>query len=121
MEHSALNSLAARASDSASRARDAVCFRAEGYVRITGESVNTVGPGHLELHIPIMRYSLKACECISPQQGMISTVERGHLKGCLFGPIVLWRAEYHVKCNFPRTSRHPAGNDSSECHIALLD
>src|SRR4051812_16304033 len=114
MERSAVNSSAVRASDSASRARDAIFFGAEGYVRITGESDNTVGPGHLEHHILVMRYGLNACECVSPQQGVISTVERGHLEGYLFGPIVLWRDEYHVKCNFPSAPRLLAGNDSSE-------
>ena len=96
-------------------------FGAECYVRITGESDNNVWPGHLELHIPIMRYGLKAREFISPQQGVIPTIERGHLERYLFGPIVLRRAEYHVKCDFARASSLPTGNDSSEGRAALLD
>ena len=52
---------------------------------------------------------------------MISTVERGHLEGYLFGPIVLRRAEYHVECNFSRASHLLAGNDSLEGRITLLD
>jgi len=62
MEHSAVSSSAARASDSASRSRDAVfIFSAECYVRITADSDNTIGPGHFEIHIFVMRDSLKAC------------------------------------------------------------
>ena len=49
------------------------------------------------------------------------TVERGHLEGYLFGPIVLRRAEYHVKLNFSCASCFPTGNDSSEGLITLLD
>ena len=68
-----------------------------------------------------MRYGLKACESVSPQQGVVSTVERGHLEGYLFGPIVLQSAEYHVKCDFSRTPRLPTGNDSSEGRATLLN
>ena len=95
-------------------------FGAECYVRITDKSDYAIGPGHLELHVPIMRYSLEACKCILPQVGVISAVERGHLEGYLFGPIILQRAEYHFKCYFSRTPRLPIGNDSSEGHVALL-
>ena len=55
------------------------------------------------------------------QEGVISAVERGHLEGYFFGLIILWRAEYHVKCDFSRTPRLPTGNDSSEGRAALLD
>ena len=54
-------------------------------------------------------------------RGVISVVERGHLEGYFFGPIVLWCAEYHVECDFSRTSCLPTGNDSSEGRAALLD
>ena len=66
-----------------------------------------------------MGYSLEACKCISPHEGVISAVERGHLEGYLLGPIILRRAEYHVKCDFSRTPRLPTGNDSSESRGAL--
>jgi len=52
---------------------------------------------------------------------VVSAAERSHLEGYLFGPIILRRAEYHVKCDFSRTSRLPTGNDSSEGRAALLD
>ena len=68
-----------------------------------------------------MGYGLKACERISPQQGVISTVERGHLEGYFFGPIVLRCAEYHVERVFSRASRLLTGNNSSEGRITLLD
>ena len=68
-----------------------------------------------------MRYGLKARECVSPQQGVVCTVERGHLEGYLFGPIVLRHAEYHVEFNFSCASCFPTGNDSSKSRITLLD
>ena len=52
---------------------------------------------------------------------MISSVERGHLEGYLFEPIILRRAEYHVECDFSRASRLPTGDDSSEGRATLLD
>ena len=96
-------------------------FGTECYVRITDESDYAIGPGHLELHIPVMEYVLKACKSIPPQQGVVSTAERGHMESDFFGPIILRRAEYHVKCDFSRTSHLPTGNDSSEGRVALLD
>ena len=98
LEHSAVNSSAARASDSARRASDAVL-----------------------LHISVVRYSLEACKSIPPQQGMISAAKTGHLEGYFFGPIVLRWVEYHVECDFSRTPCLPTGNDSSEGYVALLD
>ena len=68
-----------------------------------------------------MGYCMKAHECISPQEGVISVVERGHLEGYFFGPIIIRRAEYHVECYFSRTPRPPTGNNSSEGRAALLN
>ena len=68
-----------------------------------------------------MGYGLEVCEGVPPQKGVISAIERGHLEGYLFGPIILRRAEYHVECYFSRTPRLPTGNNSSECRAALLN
>ena len=54
-------------------------------------------------------------------RGVISVVERGHLEGYFFGPIVLWCAEYHVECDFSHTLYLPTRNDSLEGRVALLD
>ena len=43
------------------------------------------------------------------------------MKGYLFGPIVLRRAEYHIECDFSRTSCLPARNNSLEGCVALLN
>ena len=67
VERSVVSSSAARASDNASRASAAVfLFGAECYVRITSQSDDSIGPGHFELHVPVMGYSLKARECVQP-------------------------------------------------------
>ena len=68
-----------------------------------------------------MRYGLEACKCLSPQEGVISTVERCHLEGYFFGPIILRRAEYQIECDFSRTSRLPTRNNSSKGRITLLN
>ena len=57
VERSAVSSSTARASDNASRASAAVLFSARSAIS---------GPGHFELHVPIMGYSLEDCECLSP-------------------------------------------------------
>ena len=68
-----------------------------------------------------MRYGLEACKSVPPQQGVVSAAERGHLESDFFGPIILRRAEYHVKCEFSRASCLPTGNDSSEGCATLLN
>ena len=68
-----------------------------------------------------MRYGLKARAGLSPQQGMVPTVERGHLESYFFEPIIVQRAEYHIKCNFSRTPRFPTRNDTSKGCAAFLD
>ena len=39
----------------------------------------------------------------------------------LFGPVILRRAEYHIQCDFPRTSCLPTRDDSSEGRAASLN
>ena len=68
-----------------------------------------------------MRYGLKADKGLSPQQGVVSTVEMGHLESYFFGSIILWCAEYHIECNFSRTPRFPTGNDTLKGRAAFLD
>ena len=120
-ECSVVNPSATMASDNASRARDAVLFSAQCAMSRSLARVIIHWARHFKLHVSVMRYSLEACKCISPQEGVISAVERGHLEGYLFGPIILRRAEYHVKFDFSRTPCLPTGNDSSEGRVALLD
>ena len=57
------------------------------------------------------------------QSKIIDTLEtyQGHLEGYLLGPIILRRAEYHIECDFSRTSCLPTGNNSSEGRAALLN
>ena len=43
------------------------------------------------------------------------------MKGYLFGPIILRCAEYHIECEFSRTSCLPAGNNSSTGCAALFN
>ena len=69
VERSAVSSSAARASDSASRASVAVLFLARSAMSgslLTSKSDDSVGSGHFELHVPVMGYRLKNCECLSP-------------------------------------------------------
>ena len=119
VERSAVNSSAVRASDSSSRARDAVLFSARS--AMSGSLTRVMWSGHFQLHIPIMRYSLEACKSIPPQQGVVSAAERSHLEGDFFGPVILRRAEYNVECDFSRTSRLPTRDNSYEGRAALLN
>ena len=82
---------------------------------------SSIWPGHFELHVPVMGYGLKACECVSPQQGVISAVERCHVEEQLFGPVVLRCAEYDVKFNLPRASCFLTGDNALKCGAALLN
>ena len=68
-----------------------------------------------------MGYGLKMCECVPPQHGMIPDVERCHVEEQLFGPVVFWRAEYHIKFNFPRASCFSNGDNASKGCTDLLD
>ena len=68
-----------------------------------------------------MGYGLKACERISLQQGMISAIEWCQVEEQLFGPVVLQRAEYYVKLNFPRASSFSTGDNASKGGVALLN
>ena len=68
-----------------------------------------------------MGYVLKACEGVSPQQGVISAIDRCHVEVQLFGPVVLRRAEYHIEFNFPRASCFSTGDNASKGGTALLD
>ena len=52
---------------------------------------------------------------------MVSAAERGHLEHDFFGPIILWRAEYHIQCDFSRTPCLPTRDDSPEGRDASLD
>ena len=89
--------------------------------RITDESDYAIWTGHFELHIPVMGYGLKACEGVSPQQGVISAIERCHIEEQLFGPVVFWHAKYYIKFNFLRASCFLTGDDASKGSTALLD
>ena len=64
---------------------------------------------------------LKACEGVSPQQGVISAIERCHVEEQLFGPVVLRRAEYGIKFKLPRASCFSTGDNASEGGAPLLD
>ena len=68
-----------------------------------------------------MGYSLKTRECVSPKEGVVSAAERGHLECNFFGPIILRCAEYHIQCDFSRTSRLPTRDDSPEGRAASLN
>ena len=68
-----------------------------------------------------MGYGLKACECVSPQQGVMSAVGRCHVEQQLFGPVVLRRAKYDVKFDLPRASCFSTGDDASESGATLLN
>ena len=68
---------------------------------------------HLELDICVVRHRIELCECGSSEQGVIATAKQGHLECDLFGPIILRRAEYHIYCDFSRTSCLPTRDDSS--------
>ena len=61
-----------------------------------------------------MGYGLEACEGVPPQKGVISAVERGHVEEELFGPVVIRRAEYYIKFNFPQASCFSTGDDASK-------
>ena len=65
VERSVVSSSSARALDSSSRASAAVLF-SECYVRVASKSDDSVGSGNFELHVPVMGYSLKNYECLSP-------------------------------------------------------
>ena len=68
-----------------------------------------------------MGYSLEACECVSPQKGVVSTAKWGHLECYFFGPVILRGAEYHIQCDFPYASCLPTRDDSPEGRAALLN
>ena len=68
-----------------------------------------------------MGYSLETRECVSPQEGVVSAAERGHLEYDFFGPKILWRAEYHIQCDFSCTSCLPTRDDSPEGRAASLN
>mgnify|MGYP005822001269 CR=1 FL=1 len=56
-----------------------------------------------------------------PKRGVISVVEGSHVEEQLFGPVILRRAEYYIKFDFPQTSCFLIGDDASKGGIALLD
>ena len=68
-----------------------------------------------------MGYGLEECEGVPPQEGVISAIERGHVEEQLSGHIILRRAEYYIKFNFPRASCFSTGDNASKGGTALLD
>ena len=67
VERNTVSSSAARALDNAPRVSAAVLFfGTECYVRITSYSDDSIGLEHLELHVPVMGYTLEDRECLSP-------------------------------------------------------
>ena len=52
---------------------------------------------------------------------MVSAAKRGHLERDFFGPVILRRAEYYIKFDFPRTSYFSTGDDASKGGVALPD
>ena len=53
--------------------------------------------------------------------GVVPTVEGGHIKEELFGYVVFGHAGYHIQFNSPRASCFLTGDNASKGGIALLD
>ena len=54
-------------------------------------------------------------------RGVVSAAKQGYLECDFFRRIILRSAEYHIQCDFSRTSRLPTRDDSPEGRAALLN
>ena len=68
-----------------------------------------------------MGYGLEAWESVPPKKGVMSAIEGSHVEEQLFGPVILRRAEYYIKFDFPKSSCFSTADDASKGGTSLLD